>query len=186
MEQVREALCGPKWRRDPDRQAGRGRSTPSEVTLGGRRLAVRRPRVRSREGAELDLPSFAFAAARDPLDTRTLDAIASGVSTRKYLFLGSSYMATHTGGPMDEGVPWLGMTAMAFGNVALLYHRKGGPVAYILNEALILADVIALLFNSFLAGFFEDRDAIAWVGSTAIAAAVVNVMALRWLSMRHP
>ena len=84
MEQDREALCGPKWRRDPARQAGRGGSTPSEVTLGGRRLAVRRPRVRSREGAELDLPSFAFAAARDPLDTRTLDAIASGVSTRKY------------------------------------------------------------------------------------------------------
>ena len=55
MEQDREALCGPKWRRDPARQAGRGGSTPSEVTLGGRGLAVRRPRVRSREGKELEL-----------------------------------------------------------------------------------------------------------------------------------
>jgi transposase-like protein len=84
MEQDREALCGPKWRRDPARQAGRGGSTRSEVTLGGRRLAVRRPRVRCREGEERELPSFSFAAARDPLDTRTLEAIASGVSTRKY------------------------------------------------------------------------------------------------------
>lgn len=84
MEQDREALCGPKWRRDPSRKAGRAGSTPSEVTLGGRRLGLRRPRVRSREGAELKLPSFAFAAARDPLDHRTLEAIASGVSTRKY------------------------------------------------------------------------------------------------------
>ncbi len=84
MEQDREDLCGPRWKRDPDRQAGRAGTTKSEVTLGGRRIAVPRPRVRSQAGHELALPSFAFAANRDPLDHHTLEAVACGVSTRKY------------------------------------------------------------------------------------------------------
>ncbi len=84
MEQDREDLCGPRWKRDPDRKAGRAGTTRSEVTLGGRRVAVNRPRARSQEGRELELPSFAFAARRDPLDRHTLDSVACGVSTRKY------------------------------------------------------------------------------------------------------
>jgi transposase-like protein len=54
------------------------------VTLGGRRIAMRRLRARSMNGQELRLPSFGFASSRDPLDHRTLEAIAVGVSTRKY------------------------------------------------------------------------------------------------------
>ena len=50
MEQDREDLCGPRWKRDPDRRAGRAGTTPSEVTLGGRRVPFRRPRVRSQDG----------------------------------------------------------------------------------------------------------------------------------------
>jgi transposase-like protein len=84
MEQDREDLCGPRWKRDPDRKAGRAGTTKSEVTLGGRRIAVPRPRVRSQAGHEMELPSFAFAANRDPLDYHTLEAVACGVSTRKY------------------------------------------------------------------------------------------------------
>jgi len=84
MEQDREDLCGPRWKRDPDRSAGRGGTTQSEVTLGGRRIAIKRPRVRSKEGEEVELPSFAFAADRDPLDRHTLNAVACGISSRKY------------------------------------------------------------------------------------------------------
>ena len=43
-----------------------------------------RPRVRSQAGHELELPSFAFAAHRDPLDAQTVNAVACGISTRKY------------------------------------------------------------------------------------------------------
>ena len=50
MEQDREEICGPRWKRDPDRSAGRTGTTQSEVTLGGRRIPIRRPRVRSQEG----------------------------------------------------------------------------------------------------------------------------------------
>ena len=84
MEQDRETLCGPRWKRDPERRAGRAGSTESEVTLGGRRVAMRRPRVRSSDGQEMELPSFAFAAKRDPLDHHAMNAVACGVSTRKY------------------------------------------------------------------------------------------------------
>jgi transposase-like protein len=84
MEQDREELCGPRGKRDPDRKAGRAGTTKSEVTLGGRRIAIPRPRVRSQAGHEMELSSFAFAASRDPLDHHTLEAVACGVSTRKY------------------------------------------------------------------------------------------------------
>jgi putative transposase len=84
MEQDREELCGPRWKRDPDRAAGRAGTTQSEVTLGGRRIPIRRPRVRSKEGQEMELPSFVFAANRDPLDRHALTSVACGISTRKY------------------------------------------------------------------------------------------------------
>jgi transposase-like protein len=84
MEQDRERLCGPKSIPNPDRRAYRHGQTRGEVTLGGRRILVPRLRARSVDGHELDLPSFTYAARRDPLDARTLEAIAIGVTTRKY------------------------------------------------------------------------------------------------------
>ena len=84
MEQDREDLCGPRWKRDTERRAGRSGSTGSEITLGGRRIPIHRPRVRSREGQEMELPSFAFAASRDPLDRHAMNAVACGISGRKY------------------------------------------------------------------------------------------------------
>jgi len=44
----------------------------------------RRLRARAMAGSELALPSFTWATGRDPLDRRTLEAIAVGVSTRNY------------------------------------------------------------------------------------------------------
>ena len=83
LEHDRDPFCGPKGKQDPERKAVRGGSTRSEVTLGGRRIPIRRLGARGAAG-ELALPSFVFAADRDPLDRPTLEAIACGVSTRKY------------------------------------------------------------------------------------------------------
>jgi len=55
------------------------------VTLGGRRVAVERPRVRSADGqAELPLSTYAHFADRDPLTAVVLERMLAGVSTRRY------------------------------------------------------------------------------------------------------
>jgi len=84
MEEDRAALCGPKGVPDVSRTAYRGGHTRSWVTLGGRKIPVSRPRVRALEAAELPLPTFAWAAHADPLNTATLAAIGAGVSMRRY------------------------------------------------------------------------------------------------------
>jgi putative transposase len=85
MEQDRTALCGPKWTPNAERAGYRHGSAPGAITLGGRRITIERPRARSVDAtSEFELPSFRFAADRDPLDERTMEAIAVGVSTRKY------------------------------------------------------------------------------------------------------
>lgn len=58
MEEDRVALCGPKGKRLPERVAWRSGSTASEVTLGGQRIAMRRPRARTIGGGELPEPKF--------------------------------------------------------------------------------------------------------------------------------
>lgn len=84
MEGDRIALCGPKGVPDAERRALRGGSTHSAVVLGGQRLSIKRPRARALDAAELELPSFAWAAAGDPLDAATMAAMAAGVSMRRY------------------------------------------------------------------------------------------------------
>jgi len=84
MEEDRVALCGPKGVPDPSRSAYRGGHTRSWVTLGGRKIAVARPRVRARAAAELGLPTFAWAAQTDPPNAATIAAISAGVSARRY------------------------------------------------------------------------------------------------------
>ena len=84
MEADRIALCGPKGVPDADRRALRGGSTRSAVVLGGQRIGIKRPRARSVDAGEMELPSFAWAGAGDPLDAATMAAIAAGVSMRRY------------------------------------------------------------------------------------------------------
>jgi hypothetical protein len=78
------ALAGEKHRRRPDRDANHWGQTTTEMTLGGRRVGVRRPRVRGRDGRELALPSVEMFKSDDPLRRRVVEQILLGVCTRKY------------------------------------------------------------------------------------------------------
>ena len=61
LEEDRVAVCGPRYAHQPERRASRAGHVPSEVVLGGRKVALRRPRVRH-AGQEGALPTFrAFA-----------------------------------------------------------------------------------------------------------------------------
>ena len=56
-----------------------------EVTLGGRRVPVSRPRARSVDSArEVELATYAHFAARDRLSDVMLERMLAGVSTRRY------------------------------------------------------------------------------------------------------
>ena len=52
MEAEVDEVVGPRGRNDPDRTAVRHGHEGGEVTLGGRRVPVRRPRARTADGSE--------------------------------------------------------------------------------------------------------------------------------------
>jgi putative transposase len=85
MEEEVVEVVGAKGRHDPDRVAVRHGHEAGEVTLGGRRVGVERPRVRSADGAgELPLVTYRHFADRDPLTRVVLERMLAGVSTRRY------------------------------------------------------------------------------------------------------
>lgn len=83
LEEDRTAICGPRYAHEPDRTASRAGTTPSEVVMGGRKVALQRPRVRTATG-EIALPTFETMTATDPLDRRVVEQMLVGVATRQY------------------------------------------------------------------------------------------------------
>src|SRR5437773_6402569 len=83
LEEDRTAICGPRYQHQADRQASRTGTVPSEVVLGGRKVAISRPRARA-NGAEVPLPTFQLMAGEDPLNRRVVEQMLLGVATRRY------------------------------------------------------------------------------------------------------
>jgi len=79
-----EALAGKKGKHREDRTHYHWGRTTGELSFGGRRIQVERPRVRSKDGKEASLPSFDAFRADDPLPARVVNQILLGVSTRGY------------------------------------------------------------------------------------------------------
>ena len=77
-------LAGPKGKHDPERQAYRHGQEPRQVTLGGRRVQVDKPRVRSVDNEEVELRTFHTFAGRDLLSAAALERMLAGLSTRRY------------------------------------------------------------------------------------------------------
>ena len=83
LEADRTAICGPRYAHQLERDASRAGTVPSEVVVGGRKVALRRPRVRA-NGAEVPLPTFQLMAREDPLNRRVVEQMLVGVATRQY------------------------------------------------------------------------------------------------------
>ncbi len=77
-------LAGPKGKHDPERQAYRHGQESRQVTLGGRRVQVDKPRVRSVDNEEVELRTFHTFAGRDLLSAAALERMLAGLSTRRY------------------------------------------------------------------------------------------------------
>ncbi len=89
MEREVTEVVGPKGRHDPDRTAKRHGHEDGSMTLGGRRVPVSRPRIRTADDEhELPVASYEYFADRDPLTRAVMDRMLAGVSTRKYKVVG--------------------------------------------------------------------------------------------------
>jgi putative transposase len=85
IEEEVTGVVGPRGKHDPDRTAVRHGHETGEVTLGGRRVQVERPRVRSADGAsEVPLETYRQFADRDPLTRLVCEQMLAGVSTRRF------------------------------------------------------------------------------------------------------
>jgi putative transposase len=96
LEAEVDEVVGPKGRHNADRSAVRHGHEDGEVTLGGRRVPVSRPRARSADGEqEVELQTYGHFAARDRLSDVMLERMLAGVSTRRY---------ARTGEPVGEDI----------------------------------------------------------------------------------
>jgi putative transposase len=78
-------LVGAKGRHLPERTAVRHGSELGQVTLGGRRVRVRRPRVRTADGTrEVAVPTYQVFASTDLLDQLAVERMLAKLSTRRY------------------------------------------------------------------------------------------------------
>ena len=77
-------VAGPKGKHDPNRAAVRHGAGKGSVTLGGRRVAVERPRARTTDGHEVPLSSYGHFAGEDMLSQVVIERMLAGVATRRH------------------------------------------------------------------------------------------------------
>jgi putative transposase len=89
MELEVDEVVGAKGKHNPDRVAVRHGHEDGSMALGGRRVKVRRPRMRSADDErELPVESYGYFADRDPLTRAVMDRMLAGVSARKFAGVG--------------------------------------------------------------------------------------------------
>jgi putative transposase len=89
MELEVTEVVGAKGKHNRERTAKRHGHEDGSVTLGGRRVPVRRPRMRTADDTrELPVATYAYFADRDPLTRAVMDRMLAGVSTRKFAAVG--------------------------------------------------------------------------------------------------
>jgi putative transposase len=89
MDAEVDEVVGPKGKHNDDRSAVRHGHEDGSMTLGGRRVPVRRPRMRTADDEhELPVQTYEFFADRDPLTEAVMNRMLAGVSTRKYARVG--------------------------------------------------------------------------------------------------
>ena len=89
MELEVDEVVGPKGKWNADRSAKRHGHEVGSMTLGGRRVQVGRPRIRTADdGHELPVATYEYFADRDPLTRAVMDRTLAGVSTRRFAGVG--------------------------------------------------------------------------------------------------
>ncbi|HET6950930.1 MAG TPA: IS256 family transposase [Acidimicrobiales bacterium] len=85
MEHDVAAVAGPKGKWNPERTAVRHGSDDGQVTLGGRRVPIRRPRVRATDGSgEIPIPSYELFSSTEILGRLAMERMLAKLSCRRY------------------------------------------------------------------------------------------------------
>jgi putative transposase len=85
MEESVTALCGPRGEHDTGRRAVRHGSEAGSVVLGGRKVPVRRSRVRAADGSgEMAVPAYELFSGTEILDQMAVERMLGKLSTRRY------------------------------------------------------------------------------------------------------
>jgi transposase-like protein len=82
-EEVRQRV-GPPHRPDPASGAVRWGRQPGYVIFGGQKIPLERPRVRTREGEEVELQSYGKLQQDGRMQRAVAERVVCGLSTRKY------------------------------------------------------------------------------------------------------
>lgn len=78
-------VCGPPGQHNPDRVGYRHGTEDGSATLGGRRVPLRRPRVRAADGSgELPVPAYELFSGTELLGRLAMERMLAGLSTRRY------------------------------------------------------------------------------------------------------
>ncbi len=78
-------IAGPRGRHDSDRTAVRHGTEAGSVVLGGRKVAVRRPRVRAADGTgEVAVAAYELFSSTEVLGQLAMERMLAGLSTRRY------------------------------------------------------------------------------------------------------
>src|SRR3954467_13127224 len=84
MTEDAERLCGPRHGRSGLRTGHRWGRTKGKIGFHGGTVPIERPRVRTRDGPELPLPSWEAARAEDWLGQWAMNLMLINVSTRRF------------------------------------------------------------------------------------------------------
>jgi transposase-like protein len=170
LEEEVEEVVGLKGKWNRERTAVRHGREDGAVTLGGRRVAVKRPRVRSADReSEVSLSTYEHFADRDQLEEVVLERMLAGVSTRKY-----RRAQEPVGEPVETGARSTSKSAVSRTFVQrtrdLLWKLMNRPLAD-LRLAVIMLDGIELhgYTNIVALGITTEGDKLAlglWDGSS--------------------
>jgi putative transposase len=192
LEQEVEQVVGPKGRWNSERTTVRHGHEDGEVTLGGRRVPVKRPRVRTADGeSEVPLSTYDHFADRDRLEAVVLERMLAGVSTRRY---------RRTQEPVGEQVETDARSTSKSAVSRTFVHRTRQQLWNLMNRPLhdvrlaaVMLDGIELhgYTNIVALGITTEGDKLAlglWEGSTenaTVAAALLSDLVDRGLDVEQ-
>jgi len=180
LEAEVDEVVGPKGKHDPERTAVRHGHDDGEVTLGGRRVGVRRPRARTADGEhEVELGTYAHFADRDQLADVVLERMLAGVSTRRYQRTGEP-----VGSEVDEVVRSTSKSAVSREFVSRTRENLIDLMSRPLDDlrlAVVMLDGIELKGRCCVVALGIDTDGIKhplglWDGSTENATVATTLL----------